>query len=327
MKKISSVIFLGVFLFIFSGMGGAFAETLPPQWVALTTEQKGFLLEAFSIDAAQKQYWESLPGNMQQFVIDSIWKTITPEKQHQILLYAHIEKPFSESSDDAAKMPAPKWTSLTARQQGILTEAMKFDTTQMAIWNTAPNEVKQIYIDAVWPYIPTEKKQLIYSATDGGNTFATPTPVPTGTPTSPGNTGVSSGAPRWDSLTPQQQQALMAALHFDSTQQFLWSYMTPELKQMFIDYIWQYMVEDMKQAILAGDTSKVQILVTEQAASVIPPPQWNTLDPEEQQQLVLLLKLDPTLWNALPPDGKQFFLNTVWGFIPAQKQEEIIDAL
>ncbi|HPZ09376.1 MAG TPA: hypothetical protein PL110_14800 [Candidatus Eremiobacteraeota bacterium] len=335
------------FLVLFSLVLGAskitFASSLSPQWTTLTTEQKRFLLEAFSInESEQKTLWDPLPEVMKQFVIDSMWKSITPEKQQQILIYAHIDKPFSKASDTASKIPAPKWNSLSTRQQNMMIQAFNFDETQLSIWNNLPVEIKQLYIDALWPYIATEQKNMILGGssnkvnpqgtppqdtgyTGPGNPNTNPYNPPTNTyPTY--NASVTAG-PKWASLNTGQQQAMMVAFNFDSTQGVIWTYLTPEMKQMFIDYVWQYFGEDMKQEIMAGNVAKVQEIKAEEAGSVLPPPQWITLDPEEQGKLVVAMKLDPTLWGLLPPEGKQFFLNTVWRYIPLAKQKEIMDAI
>lgn len=318
-----------VLTFLFSGIiTVAFAAKAPPKWTSLTAEQKQFLMEAFKLDKNNgKLYWEPLPDDMKQFLIDNIWKTITPEKQQQILLYAHIDTPFSEASNEASKYPAPKWNSLSAKQQALLTDSLNLDVAQRGIWNNLPVDIKQLYIEAIWPYIATEKKNAILSG--GSNTVSanqTPTPSPNTNPYN-NNTPVASQAPRWDSLTPQQQQALMVLFNFDSTKQMLWTYLTPELKQMFIDYAWQYIEEDIKQCVMKGDMDKLKKLQEEQAQNILPPPQWNTLDAKGQGKLMVLMKLDPTLWNPLPAEGKQFFINTVWSLIPYTKQKQIMDEI
>jgi hypothetical protein len=343
MKKLfKTIAFMVLLISIITGtMQITFAASLPPQWTVLTTEQKKFLLEAFNIDEnEQKTLWDPMPENIKQFIIDSIWKSMAPEKQQQVLIYAHIDKPFSKDSDTASNIPAPKWNALSARQQGILIQAFNFDDTQIAVWSNLPVEIKQIYVDAAWPYIATEKKHQVMSATGNNKEpSATPTPgayYPSATPTpgaysypspTPGTYSTSSGgiAPKWASLNAGQQQALMMVMNFDSTQTMIWTYLTPEMKQMFVDYIWQYFTEDIKTEIMAGNTQKIQVIMAEQAKNSMVPPQWNTLDPENQQKLVVLMKLDPTLWNFLPVEMKQGFINTIWKFIPPQKQKEIMD--
>ncbi|MEQ8188209.1 MAG: hypothetical protein ABRQ39_09605 [Candidatus Eremiobacterota bacterium] len=307
------------------------AASLSPQWTVLTAEQKRFLLEAFNINEnEQKTLWDPMPENIKQFIIDSIWKSMTPEKQQQVLIYAHIDKPFSKESDEASKMPAPKWNSLTARQQGILIQAFNFDDTQIAVWSNLPVEIKQVYIDAAWPYIDIQKKHQVLSATGNKEPYASPTPgtsaYPSSTPV-PGTYYPSSSepAPKWNTMNASQQQALMMVMNFDSTQTMIWTYLTPEMKQMFVDYIWQYFNEDIKTEIMAGNTQKIQVIMAEQAKISTVPPQWNTLDAEKQQKLVVLMKLDPTLWNFLPVEMKQGFINTIWKFIPPQKQKEIME--
>lgn len=95
------------------------AANLSPQWTVLTTEQKRFLLEAFSINEnEQKTLWGPMPDNIKQFIIDSIWKSMTPEKQQQVLIYAHIDKPFSKDSIEASKYLHLNGNSLSARQRG-----------------------------------------------------------------------------------------------------------------------------------------------------------------------------------------------------------------
>ena len=332
MKNLKLFGLLLVIMFITGFISAAVAANLAPQWVALTTEQKQYLLEAFSIDAnQQKLYWNPLPENMKQFIIDSMWKSIPPEKQQQVLIYAHIDKPFTKASDATSNIPAPKWVSLTARQQGQLTEAFGFDSTQLTVWNTLPNEIRQLYVDSVWPYIPSEKKQLILSSggtTANYNTTQNNTGYTGNTNTTyTGTTTGQSQAPKWSSLNAQQQQALMVLFNFDSTKMFIWNTMTPELKQMFIDYVWQYFTDDVKQLVMAGNATALQAVAAQQTGTVIPPPQWASLDPEEQGKLTLMLKLDPSLWNMLPNEGKQFFLNTVWSFVPLNKQKEIINEI
>jgi len=320
------------------------AASLSPQWTVLTAEQKKFLLEAFNINEnEQKTLWEPMPDNIKQFIIDSIWKSMTPEKQQQVLIYAHIDKPFSKESDEASKIPAPKWNSLSARQQGILIQAFNFDDTQLAVWSNLPVEIKQVYIDAAWPYIDVKKKHQVLSATENKEPYPTPTPgtysYPSSTPTPgtysyPSSTPTSGtysypssseAAPKWNTMNASQQQALMMVMNFDSTQTMIWTYLTPEMKQMFVDYIWQYFNEDIKTEIMAGNSQKIQVIMAEQAKNSIVPPQWSTLDAEKQQKLVVLMKLDPTLWNFLPVEMKQGFINTIWKFIPPQKQKEIMN--
>lgn len=76
---------------------------------------------------------------------------------------------------------------------------------------------------------------------------------------------------------------------------------------------------------MAGNTQKIQVIMAEQSKNSIVPPQWSTLDAEKQQEAYSAYETGSTLWNFLPVEMKQGFINTIWKFIPPQKQKEIMD--
>lgn len=108
---------------------------------------------------------------------------------------------------------------------GILIQAFNFDDTQLAVWSNLPVEIKQVYIDAAWPYIDIQKKHQVLSATGNKEPYASPTPgtysypsptptpgtysYPSSTPT-PGTYSYpsSSEAPKWNTMNASSSRHL-----------------------------------------------------------------------------------------------------------------------
>lgn len=139
----------------------AFAEAAP-QWAKLTPDQQQYMLEAFNMPESQRGLFaESVPNELKQALLDSLWNVLTPEKRVQVLLYAHMEKPFSQASNNTAQVMAPEWGKLTTIQKAKAYEAFKFDPTQKMFWDAMTPELRQLAFNTLWGYLDPQARRLI----------------------------------------------------------------------------------------------------------------------------------------------------------------------
>lgn len=139
----------------------AFAEGAP-QWAKLTPDQQQYLLEAFNMPESQRGVFaESVPNEIKQALLESLWNVLTPEKRVQVLLYAHLERPFSQASNSTAQVMAPEWTKLTSIQKAKAYEAFKFDPTQKLFWDAMSPELRQLAFNTLWGYLDPQARRLI----------------------------------------------------------------------------------------------------------------------------------------------------------------------
>lgn len=134
-----------------------------PRWNGLTTEQKEYLLEAFRLDAGQQTlFHEKVPVEVKQAALDALWGVLTPERRVQVLLYAHIERPFDETAEAATANPAPAWESLSEVQQRRALEAFRLDATQQMVWNALTPDLRQATFSLLWSYVdPADRQQIV----------------------------------------------------------------------------------------------------------------------------------------------------------------------
>jgi hypothetical protein len=134
----------------------------PPQWRQLSPEQQNYLLEAFNLAPDMRGgFANTVPDDIKQNLLNSLWNVLTPEKRVQVALYAHIEKPFGQESDATAKVLAPQWAKLTSIQKVRVYEAAKWDGTQRAMWEAMPPELRQGAFDALWSYMDPKARQRV----------------------------------------------------------------------------------------------------------------------------------------------------------------------
>lgn len=146
---------------IFCCVSAAPAESAP-QWARLSPDQQQYLLEAFNIPDSQKgPFAEGIPNEVKQALLDTMWNVLTPEKRVQILLYAHLEKPFSQASNTTSQVTAPMWAQLTSIQKAKAYEAFKFDPTQKLFWDAMSPELRQVAFNTLWAYLPPEARRGI----------------------------------------------------------------------------------------------------------------------------------------------------------------------
>jgi hypothetical protein len=142
----------------------AWAQAPAPRWGQMNPEQRVFLLEAFNLGEAQKAgFADSIPNEVKQTLLDSMWNLLTPEKRVQVLLYAHLERPFGEASNETAKSPAPAWTSLSKFQKAKAFEAFHFDGNQRAFFESMPTELRQGAFETLWSYLNPASRKVILS--------------------------------------------------------------------------------------------------------------------------------------------------------------------
>ena len=140
----------------------AHAQSGAPKWSLLKPDQQQFLLEAFNLPEGQKgQFADPVPNEVKQALLDSMWTILTPEKRIQVLLYAHIEKPFSQASNETAKAQAPQWNSLSKLQKARAYEAFHWDGTQRGLWEGMPAEMRQAAFEAMWSYLSPEVRRMV----------------------------------------------------------------------------------------------------------------------------------------------------------------------
>lgn len=140
------------------------AQPIPaPRWTQLQPQQQAFLIEAFNLGEAQKaSFADSIPNEIKQSVLDAMWNLLTPEKRVQVLLYAHIERPFGTTANENARSLAPDWNSLSRTQKARAFEAFRFDQGQRALFEAAPNELKQSAFETLWSYLsPVQRKGIL----------------------------------------------------------------------------------------------------------------------------------------------------------------------
>lgn len=140
----------------------ALAQTTAPQWAKLTPDQQQYLLEAFNMPESQRgMFAESVPNEIKQALLDGLWNVLTPEKRVQVLLYAHLEKPFSQASNSTAQVLAPDWGKLTSIQKAKAYEAFKFDPTHKMFWDAMTPELRQLAFNTLWAYLSPEARRSI----------------------------------------------------------------------------------------------------------------------------------------------------------------------
>lgn len=138
------------------------AQSSAPKWAMLKPDQQQFLLEAFNLPEGQKgQFADPVPNEVKQVILDSMWNLLTPEKRIQVLLYAHIEKPFSQASNETASAPAPQWNSLNKIQKARAYEALHWDGTQRGLWESMPAELRQVAFDGLWSYLSPQARKMV----------------------------------------------------------------------------------------------------------------------------------------------------------------------
>ena len=160
LKIWSVAFFAAILLIVFPGV--AQAQSNAPKWSMLRPDQQQFLLEAFNLPEGQKgQFADPVPVEVKQAVLDSMWNLLTPEKRVQVLLYAHIEKPFSQASNETARPQSPQWNSLSKFQKAKFYEAFHWDGTQRGLWEGTPAEIRQAAFEAMWSYLAPEARRQI----------------------------------------------------------------------------------------------------------------------------------------------------------------------
>lgn len=134
-----------------------------PRWNGLTSEQKEYLLEAFRLDPGQQAlFHEKVPVEVKQGALDALWGVLTPERRLQVLLYAHIERPFDETAEAATGPPAPSWEGLTEAQRQRAVQAFRLDGTQQMVWNALTPDLRQATFSLLWGYIePAQRQQIL----------------------------------------------------------------------------------------------------------------------------------------------------------------------
>ena len=153
-------IFLALSLFLCC-LTPAFAEGAP-QWAKLSPDQQQFLLEAFNMPDSQRgAFAEGVPNEVKQVLLETMWNVLTPEKRIQVLLYTHLEKPFSQASNSSSQVTAPMWAQLTSVQKVKAYEAFKFDPTQKLFWDAMSPELRQLAFGTLWAYLGPEVRRSI----------------------------------------------------------------------------------------------------------------------------------------------------------------------
>lgn len=140
-----------------------FAQSSAPQWATMTPQQQEFLLEGLGVPNDQRATFNSsVPNEIKQGLLDSLWAILTPEKRVQVLLYAHLEKPFSETSNQTAEVQAPEWNRLSKFQKAKAYEALKWDGNQRALWEATIPELRQAAFNTLWGYLsPADRKAIL----------------------------------------------------------------------------------------------------------------------------------------------------------------------
>jgi hypothetical protein len=142
----------------------SWSQAPAPRWNQMQPEQRAFLLEAFNLGDAQKAgFADSIPNEVKQTVLDSMWNLLTPEKRVQVLLYAHLERPFGQISNETSQSAAPAWTSLSKFQKAKAFEAFRFDGNQRAFFESMPTELRQGAFETLWAYLNPASRKVILS--------------------------------------------------------------------------------------------------------------------------------------------------------------------
>jgi len=142
--------------------GPARAQLPPPDWRNLNPEQRAFLMDAFQMDPNLRgTFSDTVPDEIKQNLLNSLWSVLTPEKRVQVALYAHIEKPWGTQSESTAKVLAPQFARLSKLQKFRLYEAAHWDATQRGIFEGLPNELRQGAFEALWSYLDPKARQRI----------------------------------------------------------------------------------------------------------------------------------------------------------------------
>lgn len=137
------------------------AQAPSPRWNGLTSEQQKFLLEGLGVDPATRaQFFDPVPIEVKQALLDSFWSALPPDKQEQVALYAHLVRPI----DIQSKVPAPTWANLSERQRGAALDAFKLDPTQRLVFLGMPPDMQQMAVGMMWQYLdPAVRQQVLAS--------------------------------------------------------------------------------------------------------------------------------------------------------------------
>ncbi|MBI3924583.1 MAG: hypothetical protein HY319_03510 [Armatimonadetes bacterium] len=149
-------------LFVIAAPLAAAPNDIAPRWNGLTTEQKEFLLEAFRLDAGQQAlFHDNVPIEIKQAALDSLWGMLTPERRLQVLLYAHIERPFDQAAESATRVDVPRWDSLTETQKKRALDRFRLDPSQQMVWQALSPELRQAAFEMLWNYLDAAQRQEI----------------------------------------------------------------------------------------------------------------------------------------------------------------------
>lgn len=119
-------------------------------------------MDAFQLAPEVRQtFSDSVPDEIKQNLLNSLWSVLTPEKRVQVALYAHIEKPWSLQSESTSKVLAPQFAKLSKMQKFRLYEAAHWDATQRGIFESLPNELRQGAFEALWSYLDPKARKAI----------------------------------------------------------------------------------------------------------------------------------------------------------------------